>query len=316
VLIIFNRPETTKQVVAAIVKAKPTKLLVVADGPRPGHPTDAAQCAATRAIIEQVDWPCEVLRHYSDVNLGCGRRPATGISWAFEQVEEAIILEDDCVPHATFFPFCAELLERFRDDERIMQICGSNRVSANPTPWSYFFSRYNPCWGWATWRRAWRHFDYDITMWASLRHTPWLSYVVGDTRAAKFWQPIFARAAATTQKDYWDYQWTFACWTQSGLSIWPAANLITNIGLGPDATHTKSRRNPSAYRPTFPMCFPLQHPTYVMPESYTDALFLNTLERPAPSPYKRFYKSARRLVPHSWRAVLKHLRGHTAPIAP
>jgi hypothetical protein len=125
-LIIFKRPDTTERVFETIRQAKPPKLLVVADGPRTDQPGEAEKCAATRAIIDRVDWDCEVLKNYSDSNLGCGLRPATGISWVFEQVEEAIVLEDDCVPHPTFFRFCEELLEYYRHDERIMSISGIN----------------------------------------------------------------------------------------------------------------------------------------------------------------------------------------------
>ena len=126
VFIIFSRPDLTARVFAEIARARPEKLLVIADGPRPDREGEDAKCAATRAIIERVDWPCEILKNYSNVNLGCGHRPATGLRWVFEQVEEAIILEDDCVPHPTFFRFCEELLEHYRDDERVMHISGDN----------------------------------------------------------------------------------------------------------------------------------------------------------------------------------------------
>ena len=139
-LIIFNRPDTTKKTFDEIAKARPPKLFVIADGPRADHPEDIKKCAAVREIIERVDWKCEVIKNYSDVNLGCGKRPATGISWIFEHVEEAIILEDDCVPHPTFFRFCEELLEKFRYDERVMQISGSNfQLGHKRTSYSYFF---------------------------------------------------------------------------------------------------------------------------------------------------------------------------------
>src|SRR6185369_14461868 len=158
--IIFNRPDTTEKVFAEIARARPPKLLVIADGPRAGRAGEADRCAATRAIIDRVDWDCKVLTNYSDVNLGCKNRVASGIDWVFEQVPEAIILEDDCLPDPTFFRFCEELLIRYREDERISQICGANfqfgRKRSND---SYYFSRYNHIWGWASWRRAWQHYD-------------------------------------------------------------------------------------------------------------------------------------------------------------
>ncbi len=143
VLIIFRRPDLTARVLKAIAAVRPRTLLVVADGPRPDRPDDVEACAAARAVIERVDWDCEVVRNYSDVNLGCGRRPATGISWALERVDEAIILEDDCVPHPTFFRFCEEMLERYRDDERVMHIGGSTyQRRPIPTAYSYVFSQF------------------------------------------------------------------------------------------------------------------------------------------------------------------------------
>jgi len=169
VLIIFNRPPTTERVFAEIAKARPQKLFVVADGPRPERSGEAEKCAAARAVIDRVDWECEVLRNYAEVNLGCRQRPPTGISWVFEQVAEAIILKDDCVPHPTFFRFCEELLEKYREDERVMHISGSNfQPGYTRGPFSYYFSRFNPIWGWASWRRAWQHYDLNMKLWAEL----------------------------------------------------------------------------------------------------------------------------------------------------
>ena len=126
VFVIFSRPETTARVFEAIRQAQPAMLLVIADGPRPDRPEDVERCAATRAIIEQVDWDCEVLKNYADENMGCGKRPASGFTWAFEQVEQAIILEDDCLPHPSFFTYCETLLDYYRHDTRIMHINGNN----------------------------------------------------------------------------------------------------------------------------------------------------------------------------------------------
>ena len=166
VLIIFNRPKLTEVVFQAIREAKPPKLFLVADGPRPNRPDDIPRCAAARKVVEKVDWDCEVLRNYADENMGCGCRPASGITWVFSQVEEAIILEDDCVPSPSFFPFCQELLDRYRTDERVMHIGGMNWQSGHRrSPFSYFFSKYPQCWGWATWRRAWAHYDFTMRYW-------------------------------------------------------------------------------------------------------------------------------------------------------
>src|SRR5687767_13684909 len=159
-LLVFNRPQATARVFEAVARARPPRLLVVADGPRADRPDDGELCHQTRAIIERVDWPCEVMKDYSDTNLGCRKRVSSGLDWVFSNVADAIILEDDCLPEPSFFPFCEELLERYRDDERVAMIRAGNflegrRVAST----SYYFSRWFHIWGWATWARAWKHND-------------------------------------------------------------------------------------------------------------------------------------------------------------
>ena len=290
VLIIFNRPELTGLVLNAIAEARPQKLLVVADGPRRDRPGDLEACEAARAVIDRVNWDCEVIKNYSDVNLGCGRRPATGISWAFELAEEVIILEDDCIPHPSFFRFCEELLERYRDDERVMHIGGSNvRREAVPTPDSYFFSQFNIAAGsWATWRRAWRHFDASVKLWPQLRDTSWLADRVEDERAVRYWAREFEAAYEREGNvSYWDHQWTFACWANTGLSILPRTNLASNVGWGPDATHMSWENDPTLNVPVSEMTFPLAHPRNVLQRREADRQFLREvvlppLRRPSP----------------------------------
>ena len=280
-LIIFNRPHTTERVLARIAEARPRQLFVIADGPRADHPGDSERCAAARAVVDRVDWDCRVIRNYSDVNLGCGRRPASGIDWVFEQVDRAIILEDDCVPHLSFFRFCEELLERYRDDERVMQISGNNfQLGRRRTRYSYFFSCHNICWGWASWRRAWRYHDMALGLWPALRDTPWLLDIVGDPRAARVWRRMFDIAHARGgDVDFWDYQWTFACWAQHGLSILPNATLVSNVGFGDDATHTKGR-DKRAHLPTSETIFPLEHPPYVARDAEADRFIVEEVVLP------------------------------------
>ena len=168
VLIVFNRPEVTKIVFERIRQARPGLLMLVADGPRERRQGEPDACRQVRQIVEHVDWPCEVLKNYSDTNMGCGARVASGIDWVFQHVEQAVILEDDCLPDPTFFRFCEELLDRYRYEERVMQISGSNFLfGRRAVEVSYYFSRYPLCWGWATWRRAWRHFDFNMQTWKS-----------------------------------------------------------------------------------------------------------------------------------------------------
>jgi hypothetical protein len=254
------------------VKAKPQKLLVIADGPRTGHSEDVDKCKAARAIVERVDWECEILKNYSDVNLGCGQRPATGISWVFKNVDEAIILEDDCVPHPTFFQFCEELLDFYRNDERVMMIAGrSNLYDLKRPSYSYYFSRIPACWGWATWRRAWHYFDIKIKLWQELRTTSLLSDILFDNCEVTYWNDIFNKAyRASGDADYWDYQWLFACWAQNGLTITPNKNLVHNIGFGEQATHTTSLKDKRAGILAEEMIFPLKHPSYMIRDIEAD----------------------------------------------
>ncbi|SMP79518.1 Glycosyltransferase involved in cell wall bisynthesis [Desulfonatronum zhilinae] len=233
--LIYNRPDCTRHVFEQIRQAKPEKLLIVADGPRIGKDDDHALCASTRKIVENVDWDCDVSRNYSDTNLGCKIRVSSGISWAFTQVDEAIILEDDCLPAPSFFPFCTTLLDYYRNDERVFQINGTCYLNQLRLKESYFFSKYNHIWGWATWKRAWDcyqlenpGFEQDFSL---------LQFHTDQERA--YWFKAFKNYFAGNV-DTWDYPWTFSVWKNSGLCVYPAKNLIKNIGFGQDATHTKN----------------------------------------------------------------------------
>ena len=291
--VIFNRPNTTKRVFEEIRKARPSKLLVIADGPRDNRPDDIENCMIARDIIEGVDWNCEVLKNYSDVNLGCGRRPATGFDWIFSLVEEAIILEDDCLPHPTFFPYCQELLEKYRDDGRIMSISGDNfQFGRRRTNDSYYFSRYNQTCGWATCRRVWEKYDFDMKLWPKVRDGQWLFDVfgsiqsvtrgnqrqieaIGGKHVAQYWQHMFEIAYAK-KIDAWDFQFTFASLLQSGLHILPNVNLISNIGYGIGGTHTKNEDSPFANLPVTAMDFPIRHPDFIIRDAWADALLQAT----------------------------------------
>jgi hypothetical protein len=263
-LMVFNRPEITSRVFQSIREARPSRLLLVADGPRPGRGGESERCAEVRRIIGEVDWPCEVSTNFSEVNLGCGLRMATGIDWVFEQVEEAIILEDDCLPHPSFFRYCEELLERYRDDARVMHIAGNNsRIAGSRSEFSYYFSRYTHCWGWATWRRAWRCYDFGVARLDEAAVGARLRGMFPRSHDLRGWLDRFRQVHDERVKHTWDYQWTFACWINGGLSILPNQNLISNVGFGPDATHTKDSDSSFACLPVGAMEFPLRHPPIV-----------------------------------------------------
>lgn len=262
--IIFNRPDTALRVFAEIAKAKPPKLLVVGDGPRTNRPGEAERVAATRTILEQVDWECEVLTNFSDVNLGCKKRVSSGIDWIFEQVEEAIILEDDCLPDATFFRYCQEMLALYRDDKRIGMISGDNfQFGRRYGSDSYYFSKYVHIWGWATWRDRWAgSYDVHMSLWPRVLGEGRLIDLVGNSGEAKYWNKIFDRVFRG-EIDTWDYQWLFANWLRGRLNIMPAINLISNIGFGSDATHTTGGGE-LANMQVESLSFPLKHPFALM----------------------------------------------------
>ncbi len=238
--------------------------MVVADGPRPDRADDIEKCKAARAIIEGVDWDCEVLTNYSDLNLGCKNRVSSGLDWVFDTVEQAIILEDDCLPHPSFFRFCQDLLDYYRNDKRIMAISGDNfQFGRKRTEYSYYFSRYNHIWGWASWRRAWQYYDLKMKLWQEISDGSWLESILGKTQAVKYWTKIF-QTYYDGKIDTWDYPWTFACWIQNGLTILPNVNLVSNIGFGEDATHTSSSKSRAANLGVQEMNFPLKHPPFLM----------------------------------------------------
>jgi len=313
-LMFFNRPSETRRVLDEIRAAKPRQLFLIADGPRPDRPEDEAKCAATRALVEIIDWPCEVFRNYADVNLGPGRRPVTGISWVFEHVDRAIILEDDCVPHPTFFPFCEELLQKYADDRRIMMIAGTN-LYPMPTRYSYHFCYHHSNWGWATWRRAWQHFDPLIRQWPLLPDTSWLSDILTQPRAIEAWKSIFARVHARPV-DYWDYQWTFSMWRQYAFALTPAVNLISNIGFGNDATHTRSVSDSKGHRAVTEMALPLTHPPLIVRNKQEDRLAFKAHGRSgSPNAYRRIYRRIRSVGGVVWRRLRRpSLRGLTTTV--
>jgi hypothetical protein len=270
-LLLFNRPSTTALVFAAIRAARPRQLFLIADGPRANHADDAERCAAARAIVEAVDWDCDVRRDYAPANLGIKARVDSGLDWLFDQVETAIILEDDCLPEPSFFRFCQELLERYFDETQVMTISGSDfRLGPLEDDASYRFSRYPLIWGWATWRRAWRLYDRRMTGWRQALDSGWLQTIFDDPRAVQYWAFILQQNAETLEN--WDYAWMFASWRCAGLSIHPAVNLVSNIGFAADASHTRNAHDAFANLPTASMAFPLHHPPAIQRDDAADRL--------------------------------------------
>jgi hypothetical protein len=294
-LILYNRPELTARVFEAVRQVRPSRLFVIADGPHPDRPGDARRCAAARAVVERIDWPCEVARDYVDVNRGLKRRVESGLSWLFARVEESIVLEDDCLPHPTFFPFCRELLARYRYQDRVMAISGNNFLFGEHRPSaSYTFIRYPLIWGWATWRRAWACYDPGMRRWPELRSSDWLAQRLGDPAAVRYWAYTFSRNHDALQT--WDTAWTLACWLHDGLCICPAVNLVSNLGFGTAATHTTDASSPFAALPAEPLAPPFTHPE----EQRADTRAEELTERNA--------FSGRHFLQPMFRAMRAHLR--------
>jgi glycosyltransferase involved in cell wall biosynthesis len=259
---IFNRPECTQELYEAIAELKPKTLFIIADGPREKNEEDLALCLSTRAIFNNIDWPCTLTRFYSEHNLGCRKSIPTGLDLVFQKVEECIILEDDCIPQQSFFSYCKELLSLYRDDHRIMCIGGHRSDGPNEfNKESYFFSKYPSIWGWATWKHKWEKYNLNMNNWNQLRNTSWLSTILKDKQAAVYWKRMYDEMQ--NGMDTWDYALIFSTWLNGLITIRPSVNMINNIGFGNNATHTKIKTNASSFPKAVDIQFPLIHPKEV-----------------------------------------------------
>jgi hypothetical protein len=267
-IICFNRPEATARLLRRLAGVKPKCLYVICDGPRDKVPGEDAAVAKVKELFDRLPWPCEVIRNFSDVNLGCGKRVASGLDWVFANVEQAIILEDDCLPTTSFFPYCEELLVRYADDARIGSICGMTHDSlVPPAATSYRFSRYCFVWGWATWRRAWKLYDPVMSPLKDGSIDALLKSTLGGMRARLYWKMLFRRCL-NGSINTWDYQWVLTCWKNRLIHVTPSVTLVENIGFGPDSTHTQTATVDVSNILT--MNFPMIHPETVVSDSSKD----------------------------------------------
>jgi len=273
--LIFNRPDTTRLVFAEIRKARPEKLYVAADGPRKDRAGEFEKCRMVREIVSQVDWECEVRTLFREENLGCKMAVSSAIDWFFQNVEEGIILEDDCLPDQSFFLFCQELLAKYRNDTRIMHIGGVNFQFGHARgDGSYYFSRYNHIWGWATWRRAWAYYDVKMKTWPKFLKQNQIANVFEDRSIQRYWLKCF-QAAYDGKIDTWDYQWMHAVWSQNSLTVLPNVNLISNIGYGGNAAHTSNKIDKFSNMPIGGMS-EIAHPSFVMTNKAADIFTFKT----------------------------------------
>lgn len=260
--LIFNRPEETARVFKEIKKQRPKYLYVAADGPREHKAGEKELCEQTRAIIEQVDWDCEVKTLFREENLGCKQAVSQGITWFFDNVEEGIILEDDCLPSNSFFRFCEVNLEKYRHDTRIMHISGENPLDASFNSESYFFSKIPHIWGWASWRRAWSLYDAELQNFDYFIQNNLIQNVFEQKEAQLYWNKIFTRVK-NGEINTWDYQWTYALFVNNGLSIVPNKNMVSNIGFGHvEAAHTCENAK-CAQRTTYEID-EIKHPEFII----------------------------------------------------
>lgn len=233
--IIFNRPDTTEKVFNTIRSQKPKRLYIAADGPRSNRPGEDLLCKETREVVSKIDWDCEVKTLFRDHNLGCGKTVSGAIDWFFENEEMGIILEDDCLPSSSFYSYCEYFLEKYKGEPKVFTITGYNFFTNKIKPNEISFSRYTHVWGWATWRRVWKNFDFNLEHLETEKESM-KKYLLKDEY--EYWVNQF-RKILTKEMDTWDYQLQFLCFKEGGLTILPPRNLIKNIGFDERATHTQ-----------------------------------------------------------------------------
>jgi hypothetical protein len=265
--LIFNREDTTRRVFEAIRQQKPKYLFVAADGARKNKPGEIETCQKVRDIVSQIDWDCKLKTLFRDENLGCKIAVSNAITWFFEQVEQGIILEDDCLPDPSFFPFCEELLNRYKDDTRVGHIGGNcflpKTVDKN---YSYDFGSISHIWGWASWRKVWGNYDVDFSYWEKYKHDKKKRNRIFNSLREKIYFSSFISdtLGGKNHINTWDVQYLFMLRVQNQLSVYPRVNLVTNIGLNSElATHTSKKADKLSVPPSA-ILLPLKHPEYIL----------------------------------------------------
>lgn len=291
-LIFFARPDTFKQVFERVKEARPSKLFLACDGPRDDRPDDLEKINACKKIAEDIDWECEVYTDYSEKNLGCGPRPQSAISWALGIVDRIVVLEDDCVPEVSLFGYMKELLERYKDDERICAVSGFNHFKDwDCGEYSYFFTKTGATLGWGTWRRVWDKYDFHMKYKMSQYDESLLYTAFDRKKGAKLrieeWKSIFSDINKRKKIDYWDLQFGFVKYTQSMMTIVPKHNMIYNVGLGEGSTHAEKlvqkgwHKGDILLMPVTEMKLPLSHPEFVIADGNYDAKYYREMKCPS-----------------------------------
>ncbi len=299
-LILFNKVETTRLVFDAVKAIRPRQLYIAADGPRSNEPGERNKCAEVRKITEVVDWDCKVSTLFQDHNLGCKQGVSTAINWFFQNVDHGIILEDDCLPDLSFFPFCQNLLSHYKNDERIMMISGDNWGNGrNKQNASYFFSQYAFIWGWATWKRAWEKYDVEMNNYEYFRENRLIDNVFNDEKIKNYWLNCFD-LVYNGKIDTWDYIWVYTLFINNGLSVIPNVNLVSNIGFGiPEASHTQEDNPRFSRIDTMPID-EIMHPEYIFADKEADRYHFERVFENAPPK-----KNLKKRIKTKWKSIKK-----------
>lgn len=278
--IIFNRTDTALQVFETIRRAQPKRLYFFADAPRANVPGESEKCDQAKEIVSMVDWPCEVQTFFLTQNIGPRLAIGKAISWFFENEEEGIILEHDCLPSQSFYTFCETLLAHYRNDERVMHISGDNfQYGIQRGDASYYFSLYNHIWGFATWRRAWKYYDVEMKRYPAFKKEGKLRKLFNNRRAYSYWAKIL-QLTYEQKLQTWDYQWTFAMWERNALAILPQLNMVSNIGFGTEALNTKSADSKYAAIPRHEI-LNIRHPSHILADVEADNYAINRIFNPS-----------------------------------
>ncbi|MFI5305941.1 MAG: hypothetical protein ACHQ53_01235 [Polyangiales bacterium] len=261
-VIAFNRPHLLERLIPILAKHRPSPLFVAFDGPRPDVPSDRERIErGVRSVQQGVTWTDKLKLRTQPKNLGVRRNVSSAISWAIEQADPLVILEDDCLPNGSFYPFCAELLDRYRDDARMGVVSGTSFCPSQLQPReSYYLSNLVNCWGWATWRRAWQHYDDAMSSWPAFATSGELDRLFTTPSARRYWRRRLDRVKSGRIQS-WAYRWELSCWASKLWTIQPARNLVSNVGFGADAANLAWPNDPLGRRPTLELPFPLVHPS-------------------------------------------------------
>lgn len=280
----FNRPQHTLVVLERLRMLQPGRLYIHCDGPRPHHADDEKNVTAVRAVIEkQIDWPCEIQTLYRTTNMGLRDGVFDAINWFFKHEPEGIIVEDDCVPDLSFFRFCQELLEHYRDDAQIMHIGGSNlaeKWTANNKD-SYIFSRFSFVWGWASWRRAWEKMSINLDGLEEFSHSEMFKQFVSSRLSRHYMLDKF-QVTKQRKNNSWAYAWFYSILKNNGLCIVPHKNLVQNVGVGERSATNTTTPNKNAMLRANQLDWPIVHPFQKTPNPALEQLFFYTSQKKRP----------------------------------